>query len=258
MHVYKQKNPNGKPYKKWTVGFTDAFGKQRTLAAFTDKIASVEFGRMLEKLIIYRKSNTKINANIELCDWVNGLVPIMYNRLKDYGLINNVEQSIDNVEQPIDNVEQPIDNVEQPIDNVEINKSGKFLTTKELTKILGLGKTKIDTMRAEGHMPEPVKIGRAVRWRRSEIERWINDGCPTLHEWKENIDDTWDREKYKPIVEQPENQKKTCCPDCDAIRNQAKLIENLRARLQIETVKMRAILKIHNSGWDKIMTTGDE
>lgn len=30
-----------------------------------------------------------------------------------------------------------------------------------------------------GRMPRPVKLGSLVRWRRAELEAWINAGCPT-------------------------------------------------------------------------------
>ena len=29
-----------------------------------------------------------------------------------------------------------------------------------------------------GRMPRPIKLGSLVRWRRSELESWINSGCP--------------------------------------------------------------------------------
>jgi excisionase family DNA binding protein len=29
-----------------------------------------------------------------------------------------------------------------------------------------------------GRMPRPLKVGRLARWRRSDVERWIADGCP--------------------------------------------------------------------------------
>lgn len=30
----------------------------------------------------------------------------------------------------------------------------------------------------EGDLPKPVKLGRAVRWRKSDILQWIEQGCP--------------------------------------------------------------------------------
>jgi predicted DNA-binding transcriptional regulator AlpA len=31
---------------------------------------------------------------------------------------------------------------------------------------------------ASGKAPQAVRIGRSVRWRRSDINRWIAEGCP--------------------------------------------------------------------------------
>ena len=30
-----------------------------------------------------------------------------------------------------------------------------------------------------GRMPRPVKLGSLVRWRRAELDAWINAGCPS-------------------------------------------------------------------------------
>lgn len=29
-----------------------------------------------------------------------------------------------------------------------------------------------------GGMPPPLRLGSLVRWRRSDVERWLADGCP--------------------------------------------------------------------------------
>jgi excisionase family DNA binding protein len=31
-----------------------------------------------------------------------------------------------------------------------------------------------------GKMPRPISLGRAVRWRRTEVEEWIRQGCPKV------------------------------------------------------------------------------
>ena len=30
-----------------------------------------------------------------------------------------------------------------------------------------------------GRMPRPLKLGALVRWNRTEVERWLNEGCPS-------------------------------------------------------------------------------
>ncbi len=42
---------------------------------------------------------------------------------------------------------------------------------------------------AAGRLPAPVRIGKAVRWRRSEIEQWIAAGCPDRRTWQIMRDD---------------------------------------------------------------------
>jgi predicted DNA-binding transcriptional regulator AlpA len=37
---------------------------------------------------------------------------------------------------------------------------------------------------AAGRLPRPVKLGRSVRWRRDEVVRWIEVGCPSRREWE--------------------------------------------------------------------------
>jgi predicted DNA-binding transcriptional regulator AlpA len=33
-------------------------------------------------------------------------------------------------------------------------------------------------LRSSGRLPKPVNIGGSVRWRASDIEKWIDWGCP--------------------------------------------------------------------------------
>lgn len=64
-------------------------------------------------------------------------------------------------------------------------------TTAELAELIGvrdvatitsLAPRTIWRYRDAGYLPPPIKIGTAVRWRRSDIEAWIADGCrPVRH-----------------------------------------------------------------------------
>lgn len=40
----------------------------------------------------------------------------------------------------------------------------------------------IDNLVARGDFPSPVYLGRSPRWRRSDIEQWIADGCQSIEE----------------------------------------------------------------------------
>jgi len=53
-----------------------------------------------------------------------------------------------------------------------------LLTVKEVAEMLGLSERTIYRLADSGAMPRPVKIGAAVRWRRNELDQWIEEGCP--------------------------------------------------------------------------------
>jgi excisionase family DNA binding protein len=46
--------------------------------------------------------------------------------------------------------------------------------------LLACSVKQIYRMADSGRMPRPVKLGRLNRWRRDEIEAWIQAGCPQL------------------------------------------------------------------------------
>ena len=54
-----------------------------------------------------------------------------------------------------------------------------LLTVKEVAEMLGLSERTVYRLADVNKMPRPVKIGAAVRWRRNELDTWIEDGCPT-------------------------------------------------------------------------------
>lgn len=49
----------------------------------------------------------------------------------------------------------------------------RLLRLAEVTAQVGLGKTKIYEMIRSGEFPEPMKVGKASRWRNTEVSRWI-------------------------------------------------------------------------------------
>lgn len=57
--------------------------------------------------------------------------------------------------------------------------SSLLLTAVEVGKLLGISLRTIRRYCSEqAVIPEPVRIGRNVRWRRQDIEDWIEQGCP--------------------------------------------------------------------------------
>ena len=52
-----------------------------------------------------------------------------------------------------------------------------LLDVKEVAYLLGVGERTVWAKAAADLMPKPVRIGRLCRWRRAEIEKWIEEGC---------------------------------------------------------------------------------
>jgi predicted DNA-binding transcriptional regulator AlpA len=54
----------------------------------------------------------------------------------------------------------------------------KLLTAKAVGEMLSLSKRQIFRMKSAGLICAPVKVGQgAIRWRQSDIERWIELSC---------------------------------------------------------------------------------
>lgn len=53
-----------------------------------------------------------------------------------------------------------------------------FLDVKTIAKLLSISERMVWRLKDAGHMPQPVKVGRLVRWRRKDIEQWVEHGCP--------------------------------------------------------------------------------
>lgn len=53
-----------------------------------------------------------------------------------------------------------------------------LLCDVSLAKRLEISRRKVWSMNATGALPAPVRMGRSVRWRESDISRWLELGCP--------------------------------------------------------------------------------
>jgi predicted DNA-binding transcriptional regulator AlpA len=54
-----------------------------------------------------------------------------------------------------------------------------LVTAAELAEMLRVSKRTLWRQVSARQVPQPVRIGAAVRWRLEEIKKWIADGCPT-------------------------------------------------------------------------------
>lgn len=49
---------------------------------------------------------------------------------------------------------------------------------REVAAALGVTTRTIWRMRDSGQMPTPIRVRGSVRWRRADVEQWIEAGCP--------------------------------------------------------------------------------
>ena len=59
-----------------------------------------------------------------------------------------------------------------------------MVSKRQAAELLQISTRTIDNLRSEGHMPQPIRIGRAVRWNRAELVAWVDAGCPDCNEWE--------------------------------------------------------------------------
>ncbi len=60
----------------------------------------------------------------------------------------------------------------------------QLLTAKQLGLMLALSTRQIFRLTAAGKLPRPVRIGGAVRWKLSDIQRWQDLNCPDRAEYE--------------------------------------------------------------------------
>ena len=62
---------------------------------------------------------------------------------------------------------EPIDEIGQPF----------LITARKLAQLLEVSTRTLWRLRSAGQLPEPVRLGGAVRWRLDEVRKWIAGGC---------------------------------------------------------------------------------
>jgi predicted DNA-binding transcriptional regulator AlpA len=55
-----------------------------------------------------------------------------------------------------------------------------LVTVEQLATLLHVSKRSLWRFQAAGLIPAPVRIRKTIRWRLSDIEDWIVDGCPPM------------------------------------------------------------------------------
>jgi excisionase family DNA binding protein len=57
-----------------------------------------------------------------------------------------------------------------------------LLDVREVARLLNCSPRHVHRLSLAGKMPSALRLGALVRWRRGEIEDWINDGCEPMRE----------------------------------------------------------------------------
>lgn len=54
-----------------------------------------------------------------------------------------------------------------------------LLDVRSVAAQMDVSVRKVWQLVSSGGMPAPIRIGRAVRWRESDVNKWIEMGCPS-------------------------------------------------------------------------------
>ena len=59
-----------------------------------------------------------------------------------------------------------------------------LVDVREACRLLNIGRSLFFALKSAGRLPDPVHLGRAVRWGREELRAWVAAGCPPREVWK--------------------------------------------------------------------------
>jgi len=62
-----------------------------------------------------------------------------------------------------------------------------LISAKTVAQIFSLSKRQVFRLNSSGKIPAPVRVNGAIRWRESDIERWIALSCPDRQTFEATI-----------------------------------------------------------------------
>lgn len=67
-----------------------------------------------------------------------------------------------------------------PIAEAESRLDGgaELIDVRAMSRLLSCSTRHVCRLADGGRMPRPLKLGALLRWRRAEVEAWIEAGCP--------------------------------------------------------------------------------
>ena len=67
--------------------------------------------------------------------------------------------------------------------NSTSNQTKQFLiTANELSKLLAISERTLWRLVAGGEVLKPLRIGGSTRWKLTQVEQWIENGCPSAND----------------------------------------------------------------------------
>jgi predicted DNA-binding transcriptional regulator AlpA len=60
----------------------------------------------------------------------------------------------------------------------------ELLNVKDMSARLRISPRQVWKLLASGRLPEPVRLSRSVRWRKSDIDEWVRLGCVSRDEFE--------------------------------------------------------------------------
>ena len=59
-----------------------------------------------------------------------------------------------------------------------------LLSRSQAARLLGLSVPTVDRMQAAGKLPRTFKVNGSVKYRRDDLVRWIDQGCPSRRDFE--------------------------------------------------------------------------
>ncbi len=56
----------------------------------------------------------------------------------------------------------------------------ELITAVQFAQLLNVSERTLYRLKSTGKLPNPIVLGGLVRWRVSEVHRWIDQGCPPI------------------------------------------------------------------------------
>lgn len=67
---------------------------------------------------------------------------------------------------------------------MNVKNDSILLNTRRTAEMIGCSVQALRNWHLCGRLPVPIQIGNRLFWKRTEIIRWVDAGCPSRNEWK--------------------------------------------------------------------------